>query len=1138
MKKNIILRTLVAGILASASLTSTAFPTSHYAQSSKLASGHWVKIKVSESGIYQITDAQAREWGFSGIATLHVFGKGGAPISEKLTADIPDDLPQLPVLRTTGKILFYAQGPDTWTCFNRQFQHVNHPYSTDAYYFVTDDSNYSDVAMDHDDTPMKGEPVTSFIERLWHEKEITNPGQTGRDMLGEDFTGTPQQTYTFDLKGKVPGSQVSVHTTTGVFQTSQSGNGKFTFQYNGTNLPEAPNDIFKYVNTEHLNFYPQSMLKTFTMEGEKLNYTIKYTLNGASMRLARLNAINVNYERALTLSDGPLYIGTHDVWIKGTPMKIANATADAQVWDVTVPYKPVVTNSTINGSTLTFVTTLNSIREYVAFEPARNYPSPAMVEKVANQDIHSQPTPDMVIITHQRYMPQAQRVAKLHEDQDSMRVLVLNQEEIFNEFSSGTPDAMAYRMLCKFFYDRGTDEKGHHLQYALLMGNGTYDNKQITSDFKANAYPALLTWQSEVSNSEVRSYNFDSFMATLQDNADNNWGSQQLKIGVGRFPVKSEEEAQIAVDKLYQYVTTPSFGMWRNNILVLADDEEKADFMIQCEDYISSGKKNHGEDFMYKRIYLDAYDGVSVGATRTYPGAREALYGGLKNGALVWCYNGHSSPNVMSGHDLVRRNDYINNMYYKHLPFMIGTTCELARYDAADISGGEYLFLNKNGGAIAVFSTTRQAYKDRNTVLGVNIFKHLLSRDSDGLPLRIGDIFKGSLNENPESNNMAFLLLGDPAMRLAMPLYKARIETINGKPVNHDDKPVFKARQTVTFTGTIVDHKGNKVPNFNGQITSNLYDCEQSITTHGYGSDGKEFTYQEHTNRIALGNDSVKNGVFSITLTIPSEIMYSYDNYTPSLINLYASDTQRGVDALGASEDFYIYGYDESAKDDNDGPNIIYMGLNSENFKDGDDVNESPLVVASLSDASGINLSDAGIGHSMTLTLDGKTEFTNVNSFYTPLQTTDGTFRGTISYPLKNLTNGTHTLQLRVWDAFSNMSEKTVTFNVVNGLKPELYEVYATNNPAYTSTTFYVKHNRPDATLNINIEVFDLMGRLVWFSKQSGQSDMFTSFPVTWNLTDMNGARVPRGIYVYRATVSTDGVREATKSKKIAVAGE
>ena len=251
-------------------------------------------------------------------------------------------------------------------------------------------------------------------------------------------------------------------------------------------------------------------------------------------------------------------------------------------------------------------------------------------------------------------------------------------------------------------------------------------------------------------------------------------------------------------------------------------------------------------------------------------------------------------------------------------------------------------------------------------------------------------------------------------------------------------------------------------------------------------------------------------------------------------MSLYAYDPDKKVEATGSCDDFYIYGYDESVVADTIGPDISYMGLNSTNFSDGDNVNESPLLLATVSDESGINFSNAGIGHNMTLTLDGNITYSDVSSYYTAVEADRGS-AGNINYGLSDLSNGHHTLKLKVWDVFNNSSEKTITFNVMSGLKPEIDEIKAFPNPAATTTTFIVTHNRPEATVTVTIEVFNLMGQRMWSTTQSGRSSMFSSFPITWDLSDYSGSRLPRGIYLYRATISTDGHQESTKTKKLAI---
>jgi len=344
----------------------------------------------------------------------------------------------------------------------------------------------------------------------------------------------------------------------------------------------------------------------------------------------------------------------------------------------------------------------------------------------------------------------------------------------------------------------------------------------------------------------------------------------------------------------------------------------------------------------------------------------------------------------------------------------------------------------------------------------------------------------------------------------------------------------------VEFSGQILDRKGELASNFNGAVVSTLFGPEQSIITHGYGDmGGNPFVYQDRPNRLAINVDTVEGGRFTVRMVIPSEVNNEYDNYRPSMLNLYAYDSRDTLEARGANSDFYIYGYEDEAVADTIGPNIITMGLNDNTFTNGSDINESPLLLATVSDESGVNFSSAGIGHSMTLTLDGTTTFNDLVSYYTPMFAEQGKGTlGSISYQLSNLSNGPHTLRLRVWDVYNNVSDKTINFNVVNGLAPEIADVYCAANPASVETSFYVKHNRPDAVMTVTIEVYDLMGRRVWSTTQSGRSDMYTTTPVTWDLTDVSGRRVPRGIYVYRATITTDGIKEATRAKKLAVAGE
>ena len=1127
-------------VMACSAISAYALDRSYYAESSKLASGTWVKISVTSSGIYQITADDIRNWGLgSDLSQIHVFGYGGAPLSETMLGDnYADDLPQMPVVRTGDRILFYAQGPTTWKSMNKTFLQlqVQHPYANSGSYFVTNDTRFNDITIEKVGNGPVGDVVTTYIERLYHEQDIINPGETGRVYLGEDFKTNRNQTFSFDLNGLVSDSQIKSCV---VFGALTSGaRSTVTCSVNGTPLPTYDSDIIREGAT-HDHYNISRSIKPFTLDGTtNLDFGVTYT-SSKTPTLARLDYITINYERQLALKDGHLSFGIDDASATKC-YRVSGCSETTRVWDVTAPYAPVELNAVVDGGTATFSPAGDGRKEFVAFDETSVYPHPEFSNRVANQDIHSEPVPDMIILAPAAYLEQAQRVADLHEKYDKFRVLVLDHEKVFNEFSSGTQDAMAYRRLCKMFYDRGASEDGHKLGYLLLMGCGSYDNRMIGTSVTSLNYPHLLTWQSSISNDDDNSITTDDYFGILDDESETG-DTDFMNIAVGRMIVKSVSEARTVVNKLVQYVTKPYYGAWRNQAMFVADDENKGAHMRQSKTMIANARANGGEDMMYSYVFIDAFNEVSEGGARTYPDARNKMYNTLNEGVLWWNYIGHASTQNWTGEGLMMRSDVETKLFYRHLPVLYAATCEYTRFDNSVLSSGERIFLNANGGAIAVICPARLAYITDNGTLSSAVGNYMFSRDDSGKPLRVGEILRKSKNRvmSMSDNKRRFFCFGDPALRLACPQYTAKIETINDKPVDPENPPQFKARERVVFGGSILDRDGSPATNFNGAVISTLFGPEQEVITHGYGKsdDADTVHYYDRTNRLAINVDTVIGGRFTVSVVIPSEVNNEYENYSPASINLYAYDSRDSLEAKGVNSDFYIYGYEEEEVTDTIGPRIISFGLNDANFVDGSDVNESPLVLATVSDESGVNFSSSGIGHSMTLTLDGTISYNDLVSYYAPQFAEQGTL-GSINYQLSDLSAGQHTLRLRVWDVYNNVSEKTISFNVVHGLAPDIADVYCASNPASVETSFYVKHNRPDAVVSVTIEVYDLMGRLVWSTTQSGRSDMYTTTPVTWDLTDSGGRRVPRGIYVYRATISTDGIKEATKAKKLAVAGE
>lgn len=76
------------------------------------------------------------------------------------------------------------------------------------------------------------------------------------------------------------------------------------------------------------------------------------------------------------------------------------------------------------------------------------------------------------------------------------------------------------------------------------------------------------------------------------------------------------------------------------------------------------------------------------------------------------------------------------------------------------------------------------------------------------------------------------------------------------------------ARQEVELEGKVVDADGITMTDYNGTLTTTVYDAEVSITTNGYYEGGTDtddkckVTYQDHTNRLFVGSGEVKDGLF------------------------------------------------------------------------------------------------------------------------------------------------------------------------------------------------------------------------------------------------------------------------------------
>lgn len=1131
-------RQRIAGLICALTLTLAglqAAPAEKYAASSVLSKGKWVKLDITTPGLQTLSAQTIRNFGFGDAKSVYVYGYGGRMISETLTPDHPDDLPAVPsITNSDGSLTFYAVGniaPSASASKGMIYDHVINPYGDTSYYFLSDVAPSEETATSDLSDVAGLQTATTFISQLVHEKDILQCAKSGRDYFGEDFKMTKTQNFNFNLPDNVAGNaRIRIR-----FGTNTSKQSSFIVTANGTRLASTNNDVIGAVASSEQYYNVATSTKTAEGVGDALNVGIEYQASGV-VSTARLDWIEVEYERALTLRDDRLYFQVNPQ--QPTAYAISGATEQTIIWDVTEPWNVKVVKGTYDasGRTLTIGVNEQGLREFFAFNPTAKGTGVSGKINIPNQNIHSLPTPDMVIITPDAFSAAAEKIANIHREHDGMTVHVLSPEKIYNEFSSGNADLSAFRKLLKMWYDRSTaNPEGTQFGYCLLMGRPTYDQKQKNPESQKTGYSPTLIWQSPTGNSESTSYCTDDFIVMLEDEATATpIHKRKLLAGVGRYAVTSAYEADIAADKLESYVTNPLYGTWRNNVMVIADDGDEAAHLKQAEKSVERmAQTDAGANYAYEKVYLDSYELKATGAGQTFPDATERmLMKWEKEGVALINYIGHANPKEW-GHEKLLTWPNITGMTNQYLPVLYAATCSFGKWDSDDVSGAEYMVTNPAGGVIAAITPSRTVYISSNEYITNSTSEEFFRRDSLGNGQRLGDILRlGKNNCTQQSDNMLrYHLFGDPALRMPVASYNIEIDSISGRPIaeNIADAPTITARSSFTIKGRVTDAAGETAA-FNGPIQFTLYDAEKSVTTHGWGTSGKVSVYQHRPTKLATGGCMATDGEWEATILMPSEIA---NNYSPAQITVYAYDTNLKAEANGSTDRLYVYGYNDAIEEDAEGPEIEQFGVNTLTSTGTMTVHPNPVALAVFSDESGINMSDAGIGHKMSLILDNDKVYDDVSNYFIP-DPEDNT-KGSIRYPMMNLEPGAHELTLTVWDNANNSSSATINFNVGLNLRPDVTEITTYYDAANDRYNMKVTTDRPLSSLTCKLECFDIGGQLRWQTERKVYVGSDSTFSYAWDLKDINGNRMKRGIYMLRATVESDDGLSTTESKKIAI---
>lgn len=1086
--------------------------------SSVLSGGKWVKIRTDKKGIYKITYDKLKSWGFSSPEFVNVYGNGGMKLSESLSDLSADDLTKNRTWRgkdASGKdcLFFFSTGSVDWQWepVSGLFIHTVNPYSEDCYYFLSQEGNsaYTVETLPSLQTQPTHQ-VTSFNAYTRYETEQYNLINSGQQWFGEKFIRSMSRKFLLSCENPVSGQTASL--LINVAGRSEAAS-SFDIAFNQV---KQTGIVFNVVYVDNpTSLYADEKQKILTVPLSSATAEIGMTYNATnSLSEAWLDFITLNWRRSLKMTGDELsFRDTRSLGVLNiAQFTLEEAGSGIKVFDITNPLEIKEIPVTEQGSQTIFKRPSAELREYLAFKPAGNFPEPVYVGEVGNQNLHAMDIPELLVVTYPDFLAEALKVADFHKNYDGMKVAVATTLQIYNEFGSGKPDATAIRNFVKMCY-----EKSKNIKYVLLFGDGSFDNRNLTGANKAY----IPTWQSDESLLPTGSFVSDDYFVILENGESVYNGTEDL--GIGRLPVSTSYEAGIVAEKIMNYYTPESMGIWRTNLCFIGDDGDGSLHMGDSESLAEQVNAAHGE-FQTEKIYFDAYPQETTPAGERYPDVTEAINQQVKKGVLILNYVGHANTRFLSDErvlDVSTINSWTNR---DNLPIFVTATCEFSRFDDSETSAGEYILLNPKGGGIGLFSTTRVVYAYSNYLLSKAFYQYAFQKDSQGNNFRMGDIMRlAKINTDNTINKRNFTLLADPALRLSYPKHHVVTSTINQK-VAGSVPDTLHALSKVTITGEITNHSGQRLTSFNGQVTAVVYDKAMIQKTLGNAGE-TPFSYKTQNSIIYRGESSVKNGTFSFSFVVPKDISYSLGT---GRILYYA---QNGTeDAHGVYENFVIGGSEGSQVTDDKGPSV-QLFMDDSTFTDGGSTSRNPLLLAYVSDENGINTVGTGIGHEITAVLDD--DYSNVfvlNDFYSSAR--DDYKKGTIEFPLSGLSSGEHKIRLKVWDIANNSTEEVIHFTVTGNFTIGTISNYP--NPVTTFTDIIFTHNQPDAVFTALVEVFDITGNRLDVIQTNISSDGNKSFPVRY---DLNSRKIilRNGIYPYRVTVRTSEGELSSASGKMMI---
>ncbi len=1087
-------------------------PSNKRTASSLLADNDWYKIAVLEDGIYKLSKTFLDQLGIDtdriNPKKIKILGNGGGMLPQENSAFRYDGLNEN-AIKVVGEsdgifddgdyVLFYGQSQHQISIDeNSEINYSHNIYSDTTYYFISATGSDGLRIADAENVDGSFPVINSYDDLQFYETNEYNILNSGREWLGHWYSAILSRNYAVDTKNVIPNSEASlIVSALGLSAVATT----LDVKYNGEEIgavsfaaiPKGSYLTKGFLETEAFDIVHSGNIQHETI------MNLSFNKISGEISSAYLNYFIFKSKKSLIPDNRQLVFRSVESLNNPFSTFQLNNAETYTIWDISDHLNPMNQKFNRSGSTISFSTLTSELKTFIAFDPSNSL-TPIPIGQIPNQNIRDKNVPDLIIVSHPNFVNEANRLADHRRSFDGLDVQVFTTSQIYNEFSSGSPDVTAIRDMVKYFYDKGNQQK---LKNLLLFGRGSFDYKDRIK-FNTNFVPI---YSSRNFTNPVSTYSSDDYFAFLEDD-EGEWqetysGDHTMDIGVGRLPVTTSEQAKIIVDKLINYSLQPeNLGEWKNEIFFIADDGD-GNLHQRDADKLATLVDTTYTNFNVNKIYVDAYEQVITEQGEKAPEANIAVNNAIEKGGIIFNFTGHGSETRLCSETIIDI-DAINSWENNHrLPLFVTATCEFGRHDDPRIiSGGEQLLLSKIGGAIGLVTTARPVYSNSNYQINQAFYNSVFEK-KDLQYQDLGTIFKNTKNNSLRGSfNRNFILLGDPSMKLAFP--ENEIQIIAEASDSKVPGDTLGALEKIKLTGKIIDLNGSDLTSFNGILTAKVYD--KLAETQTFGNESDPFTYKVRNSLLFNGDVTVENGIFSFEFVVPKNIPQVLEN---GKVSLYAQN-QDQLEAAGSEVNFVIGGAKE-AEVDNKLPEITLF-INDTSFINGGLTGSNVKVLASIFDENGISLLQEDLNDGIILTLDDGS-FKYVGDYFkNELNTYQ---KGWLNYPINELEEGLHTVTVGAYDTHNNYNEANIEFHVMESSNIFADKLINFPNPLRDYTNFSFEHNRAGEDLELNIQVFDMTGRFVFngfteFKNSPGKIDN-----IHWNARSSSGKKLEPGVYVY-----------------------